>query len=28
MHFGGTAEGTEAARNAGWTRVKEFLAGL
>jgi len=28
MHFGGTAEGTEAARNAGWARVKEFLAGL
>jgi dienelactone hydrolase len=28
MHFGGTAAGTEAARNAGWARVKEFLAGL
>jgi len=28
MHFGGTAEGTEAARNAGWARVKEFLARL
>jgi len=26
MHFGGSAEGTEAARNAGWQRVKEFLA--
>jgi pimeloyl-ACP methyl ester carboxylesterase len=25
MHFGGTAAGTEAARNAGWARVKEFL---
>jgi dienelactone hydrolase len=28
MHFGGTAEGTEVARNAGWARVKEFLARL
>jgi dienelactone hydrolase len=28
IHFGGTAEGTETARNAGWTRVKEFLRGL
>jgi dienelactone hydrolase len=28
MHFGGTAEGTEAARNAGWARVKAFLASL
>jgi dienelactone hydrolase len=28
MHFGGTAEGTETARNAGWARVKEFLGRL
>jgi dienelactone hydrolase len=28
MHFGGTAKGTEAARNSGWARVKEFLARL
>src|SRR5438874_3159111 len=28
MHFGGTAEGTETARNAGWARVKEFLRRL
>ena len=28
MRFGGTPEGTETARNAGWARVKEFLAGL
>ncbi|MBW8770744.1 MAG: dienelactone hydrolase family protein [Gemmatimonadetes bacterium] len=28
MHFGGTAEGTEAARNAGWARAKEFLGRL
>lgn len=28
IHFGGTAEGTEAARNAGWARVKEFLGRL
>ena len=28
IHFGGTAEGTEKARNAGWTRVKEFLGRL
>jgi dienelactone hydrolase len=28
MHFGGTAEGTEKARNAGWARVKEFLGRL
>jgi dienelactone hydrolase len=28
MHFGGTAAGTEAARNAGWARVKGFLAHL
>ena len=28
MRFGGSAAGTEAARNAGWARVKEFLAGL
>jgi len=26
MHFGGTAEGTETARNAGWARAKEFLS--
>src|SRR4051812_980368 len=25
IHFGGTAEGTAAARNSGWARVKEFL---
>jgi uncharacterized protein len=25
IRFGGTAAGTEAARNAGWARVKEFL---
>ena len=25
IHFGGTAEGNEKARNAGWSRVKEFL---
>jgi len=28
MHFGGTAEGTETARNAGWARAKEFLGRL
>ena len=28
MHFGGSAAGTEAARNAGWARVKEFLGRL
>jgi pimeloyl-ACP methyl ester carboxylesterase len=28
MHFGGTAKGTETARNSGWARVKEFLARL
>lgn len=28
MHFGGSAAGTEAARNAGWQRVKDFLAEL
>ena len=28
MHFGGTAEGTEKARNSGWARVKEFLGRL
>jgi len=28
MHFGGTAEGTETARNSGWARVKEFLERL
>ena len=28
IHFGGTAEGTEAARNAGWARVKDFLGRL
>jgi dienelactone hydrolase len=28
MHFGGTAEGTETARDAGWARVKEFLGRL
>jgi uncharacterized protein len=28
IHFGGTAEGTETARNAGWARVKEFLGRL
>lgn len=28
MHFGGSPAGTEAARNAGWQRVKDFLAGL
>ena len=28
IHFGGTAEGTEAARNAGWARAKEFLGRL
>ena len=28
MHFGGTPEGTEAARNSGWARVKEFLGHL
>jgi uncharacterized protein len=28
IHFGGTAAGTEAARNAGWARVKEFLGRL
>jgi uncharacterized protein len=28
MHFGGTAEGTETARNSGWARVKEFLGSL
>ena len=28
IHFGGTAEGTEAARNSGWARAKEFLGRL
>jgi len=28
MHFGGTPSGTEAARNAGWARIKQFLASL
>jgi len=28
MHFGGTAEGTETARNSGWARAKEFLSRL
>jgi dienelactone hydrolase len=28
MHFGGTAQGTETARNSGWARVKEFLGRL
>jgi len=28
IHFGGTAEGTERARNSGWARVKEFLGRL
>ena len=28
IHFGGTAEGTETARNSGWARVKEFLERL
>lgn len=28
IHFGGTAEGTETARNSGWARVKEFLGRL
>jgi dienelactone hydrolase len=28
MRFGGSAEGTERARNAGWARVKEFLGRL
>lgn len=28
IHFGGTAEATEKARNAGWPRVKEFLGRL
>jgi dienelactone hydrolase len=28
MHFGGTAAGTETARNAGWARAKEFLGRL
>jgi dienelactone hydrolase len=28
MRYGGTAEGTETARNSGWARVKEFLGGL
>lgn len=28
MHFGGTAEGTERARNAGWARAKELLGRL
>lgn len=28
MHFGGTAEGTETARNSGWARVEEFLGRL
>jgi uncharacterized protein len=28
MRFGGTAEGTERARNSGWARVKEFLGRL
>jgi uncharacterized protein len=28
IHFGGTAEGTQTARNAGWARAKEFLSRL
>lgn len=28
MHFGGTAEDTERARNSGWAHVKEFLGRL
>jgi len=28
MHFGGTQEGTEIARNSGWARVKDFLGRL
>jgi hypothetical protein len=28
IHFGGTAEGTETARNLGWARAKEFLGRL
>ena len=28
IRFGGTADGTEAARNAGWARAKEFLGRL
>jgi dienelactone hydrolase len=28
IRFGGTAEGTETARNSGWARVKEFLGRL
>ena len=28
IHFGGTTEGTETARNSGWARVKEFLGRL
>ena len=28
MHFGGTAEGTRAARDSGWARAKVFLGGL
>jgi uncharacterized protein len=28
IHFGGTAEGTEAARNSGWARAKDFLGRL
>lgn len=28
MRFGGTPAGTETARNAGWARAKQFLAGL
>jgi hypothetical protein len=28
IRFGGTAEGTERARNAGWARAKEFLGRL
>ena len=28
IRFGGTAEGTEAARNSGWARAKEFLGRL
>ena len=28
IHFGGTTEGTERARNSGWARAKEFLARL
>jgi dienelactone hydrolase len=28
IHFGGTAEGTETARNSGWARAKQFLGRL